>query len=315
MKYIIIASGGLFMAIDIMFEPSGANIVNLKSLSRDKQLLDERRACELHEIASELVRMTLELLDMGMGVCEVLSLLSESNVIPEPQGGGENDSDSDKAIFCSFVCELLKAHGTMLSENMFLPTQEMPETFTYVKNTFADEAYDIFSQDFADPRVVYSKSFKDALTLVSDGAASYCLLPIEERGIRLSTVSELLFKGDFKIASVTPILGFDGLADVKYAMISRSFASLAFEADDDRYLELRLPKELQVPLSEILSVAEKYGLKLYKLNTMRFDTEAGARDYFSVIFESAGTDFTCMLIYLTLFVDEFVAVGVYKNIE
>ena len=318
------------MAEDVIFEPDGASIANLESLAHNMLTLEERRICELYEIARKFVSLTAELLAVGMTLCEVLSLLSESETVPSSHSvhstAMENNllrlaahakimSSSDRAIFCSLLYELFAESGALISENMFLPTEKLPQTFTYVKNSFADEAYDVFSQEFSDPRVVYAKSFKEALALVADGTVSYCLLPIEERGARLSTVSELLFKGDFKIASVTPVLGFDGLADMKYALVSRSFALSAYDHDDDRYFELRLPKSAKTSLGDFLLAAEHYGLHLYKLNTMRFDTEEGDREYFSIILHASGADFTEMLIYLTLFADEFVPVGVYKNIE
>jgi hypothetical protein len=102
---------------------------------------------------------------------------------------------------------------------------------------------------------------------------------------------------------------------MKYALVSRQFSKSMVLSDDDRYFEFRLLKDFSTRLCDILSAAEQFGFEVYRLNTVRFDTDDGEGNYFTVVLKSSGTDFINMLIYLTLFADEFSAVGLYKNIE
>lgn len=318
------------MVEDVLFEPSVSNTVNLNSLASDMLVLQERRILEICEIAANFVDLVRELGDDEMSLCEIFSLLSGNELLPlhSPDDDSVMPSNlprinsylkllsaSDRAVFVSFVRERFLQTGIGISENDFLATAKSDHTFVYVKNAFSDEAYDVFSQEFSNPRVSYLNSFKDTLVAVSDGRVSYCLLPIEERGARISTVDEMIFKFDLKVVSITPVWGFDGLADMKYALVSRHFAESAIAADDDRYFEFRLPKDFSERLGDILSAAESFRFEIYSLNTVRFDTDDGERDYFSIVLRSSGTDFVEMLIYLTLFADEFNAVGLYKNIE
>ena len=318
------------MVEDVLFEPSVSNTVNLNSLATDMLVLQERRILEICEIAANFVDLVRELGDDEMSLCEIFSLLSGGELLPSHSPDDDSVmpsnlprinsylkllSASDRAVFASFVRERLLQAGIGISENDFLSTAKSEHTFVYVKNAFSDEAYDVFSQEFSNPRVSYLNSFKDALAAVSDGRVSYCLLPIEERGARISTVDEMIFKSDLKVVSITPVWGFDGLADMKYALVSRHFVESAIAADDDRYFEFRLPKDFSERLGDILSAAESFRFEIYRLNTVRFDTDDGERDYFSIVLRSSGTDFVEMLIYLTLFADEFNAVGLYKNIE
>lgn len=317
------------MIDDIIFEPSGASKVNLNSLTSQMLTSEERRICEIYEVATAFVNTLREMISDGMSPCEVLSILSDIDVsetysladdvlssnLPKLNSYFKQISAFDRAIFSSFINDILSQVGVDISENEFLATAQMPESFVYVKNAFSDEAYDVFSQEFSSPRVSYVNSFKDALSLVSDGAVSYCLLPIEERGARITTIDEMIFKGDFKVVSITPVLGFDGMADMKYALISRQFSEYTVNSGDDRYFEFRLLKDGAARLSDILIAAEHYNLEIYRLNTVRFTAEDDGRDYFSLILRSNGSDFINILIYLTLFADEFIPVGLYKNIE
>ena len=318
------------MVEDVLFEPGAPNTLNLNSLASDMLLLQERRISELYEIATTFVDFVRELLDDEMSLCEIFSLLSGSELLPSHSPDDDSVmpsnlprinaylkliSASDRAVFASFVRDRLLQVGIEISENDFLSTANFDQTFVYVKNAFSDEAYDVFSQEFSNPRVSYLNTFKDALAAVSDGRVSYCLLPIEERGARISTIDEMIFKSDLKVVSITPVWGFDGSADMKYALVSRQFFESSVASDDDRYLEFRLPKDFSERLGDILSAAESFRLEIYRLNTVRFDTDDGERDYFSVVLRSSGTDFIEILIYLTLFADEFNAVGLYKNIE
>ena len=188
------------------------------------------------------------------------------------------------------------------------------ETFAYVRNSFSDEAYDVFSQDFIDPTVRYYKTFRDCARAVTAGDLTYCLLPLEEKGgVRLHTVSEIIFRNDFKINSVTPVFGQDGNADMKYALVSRGFTVPERNEDDDFYLEIRLGADS--PLSEVLSAVDSFGMSIYRINTVTFDTEGEAETYFTVVIKDGVGSFAPILTYLALFLRDFVPVGIYKNLE
>lgn len=307
----------------------GANVSNIAELTDRRLILDERRMCELREMAYETAKEMLSMFSLGMGAYEALSLAADMLTLPESALTDgvladfasllkrECDAVSalDRAAMCSFLCEQLCSLGAPIKERDFLPVDDAPETFTYVKNVFSDEAYDVFAQDFKDPRVTYATSLKDAVSLVSSGKITYCILPIEERGARLSTVAELLFKSELKIDAIIPVLGLDGLADVKYALVSRSFLIPEILPDDDRYLEIRIPADSDMPLSELLSVARYYGIEVHRLNTLVFDTDDGLKTYYIAVLRTDGKDFVPMLTYLTVYTNEFTPIGVYKNLE
>ncbi len=315
---------------EYVFVPSGENISNLSRISSEFSLVIEKRICELSEIAFCAARYAHTLIAEGMEIYEVLSLLSDCKDFSEFRVHGDALSDNasrlnscfsslsalDKAIFSELFVKFCNKNGDKISEKRFLRGAAVEgERFIYVKNAFSDEAYDVFSADFTDPRVKYAGDFKEAIRTVLNGDSDFCLLPIEEGGARLPSVAQLVFGSDLKISSVTPVFGLDGSADMKYALLSREFSIPPVNADDDRYLELRINSELDTALSEILSVAQYYNIEVYRVNTVGFETNDGKRFYYSIVLRDEGIDFSEFLVYLTTFVDDFTPIGIYNNLE
>lgn len=314
------------------FEQFSADKVNIDSIIKATsraQYLAERRIVEIKEIADAAANF---LIDTTSGTADVAALLPFAfdgeilpavSVNPDTMAEGVDavraysaaDSALDGAELAELLIASLAERGVTLGEADFLSRSKRPETFAYVKNPFADEAYDVFSSEFSDPRVIYAKSFKEALNLVESGEAGYCLLPLEERGARLATIGELIFRGDFKINSVTPVFGFDGLADMKYALLSKSFSIPDISPDDDRYLEVRLSGNRGDDISDILLCAKRYGVSVYRINSSIYDLEGRCELYYSIVFKGDGGDFTRLLTYLAIFAGGYTPVGIYKNLE
>lgn len=311
------------------FLPDARNTDALLAASSREQYLAERRIVEIKEIADAAADFLKDGVPGGIDIASLLSLALERGILPIaplnpdtiPEGKvavrGYSSAVSvyDRAELAYLLVSALAERGISLSESDFLREDKREETFTYVKNAFADEAYDVFSAEFADPRVTYSRSFKEALALVDSGEVGYCLLPLEERGARLSTIGELIFRGDFKINSVTPVFGFDGLADMKYALLSKSFTIPGVNKDDDRYLEIRVAASGGNDISDILLAAKRYGITLYRINSSLYDIEGNHELYYSIVFRGDGADFTRLLTYLTVFFGDYTPVGIYKNLE
>lgn len=317
------------MLIDGFYIKNSVTENNIKTLSDAQAKLMEQRICELAELAEDAAVAAAELREDGCGIYEILGILSDGVSISASTVHSiamlENVSrlhsyassveSKDRAVLAELLVARLAERGITLTESDFLPEDKGDESFVYVKNRLADEAYDVFSQDFTDPHVRYEPTLRDAARAVSQGRAEYCLLPLEERGgARLPSVAALLFAEDLKICSVTPVFGFDGSADMKYALASRHFTVPEVSADDDRYLEIRI-SAATTDLSELFSVAAHLDTTVYRVNTVTFDTEDGEAQYYTAVFRKGGADFCTLLAYLTLFCPSYTAVGIYNNLE
>ena len=312
------------------FLPDPVTLGNLDELSRETALIDEARLYEISDIASAAARFSVSMLNDDIGVYELLSMISESlqfgnyptdrgapaAVAPLVSRAIARLSALDRAAFSEAYAAQLSATAHRLTEADFLPHGGRGELIGYVRNPLSDEAFDVFSQDFKDPRVKYYTALKECAAALADGAVDYILLPLEERGgVRLPTVAELIYRYDFKINSVTPVFGFDAGADMKYALVSRHFRLPPHRHGDDRYLELRLPASDGAVLTELLSAAAYFGMSAYRVNTLTFDSEGESVTHFSLVLRDGGAQLTPLLTYLAIFSPDFVPVGVYKNLE
>ena len=290
----------------------------------------ERRICEISEISDEAAELCTEFYESGLSIYEILGFISDGMKFSssEPHGDAMPSnfqviqkhlsalSFQDMACFSSLLTERLRNSGISVSESDFLRQSNGDSSFIYVKNRLADEAYDVFSADLPDATVSYAETLRAAAEAVAGGKKEYAILPLEERGgARLASIASLLYKYDLKIASVTPVFGFDGSADVKYAAVSRSFKLPEIKEDDDRYLEIRIRQDSLTSLSSLFLAAEILGASVYRINTVSFDTEEGQIAHFTVVFKDEGRDFSELLVFLTMFSGSYTAIGIYKNLE
>jgi hypothetical protein len=312
------------------FTPSEATISNLDELSLSMSRLDEARAIEISDLAASAVRFSVSMLAEDLGVYEILSMLAESVSF----GEYPTDEDSlvmtraslasavrslsllDRIEFVRKYTELLGAAGHPLTEEQFVGRMGDGERIGYVRNQYADEAYDVFSQEFRDSRVKYYRGIKECAAALESGEVDYLLLPLEERGgVRLPTVAEIIYRADYKISAVTPVFGFDLGADMKYALVGKGFKHSRHRSGDDRYIELRIPQSADISVADLLSAATSLGMTVYRVNTLTFDTEGVSKTHFFAVLREGGDGFIALLTYLTLFADDYVAVGLYKNLE
>ena len=312
------------------FFENGVTLQNLALLTDGLALQAEKRICELRELAESLADAALIFFREGYGIYEVLGIVDDGlqfdtkaeSYSPLAENVGSVNSylfalsAEDKALFSKYFADSLRLRKVPVKESEFLKEEKNEETFIYVKNLLADEAYDVFSQEFSDPRISYAHSFREAVDAVSSGTVAHCILPLEERGgARISGIASMLFSEELKINSVTPVFGIDGSADMKYALVSRNFYIPEFDPDDDRYLEIRLSAQSSDVLRELLIAAEAHGVEVYRVNTVVFDTDDGSEPYFNVVLKKNKEDFSDFLVFLTLFCPSYTAIGIYKNLE
>ena len=140
---------------------------------------------------------------------------------------------------------------------------------------------------------------------------------MEEKGdMRLPTVENLLSEHKLSIHRILPVFGFDGLADLKYALVSKGVHVESYQKEDDRYLEFDFElTQGAPPLGELLSAIDLFGLSLYRIHTKGCAKAAQNGSSYTLVVRSQGTDFLSLIVYLTLFFDSYRIIGIYKNLE
>jgi len=308
---------------------SNNNLENLKALSKDNSLIFERRLLEIYELVNSICSNIKKEYGEISDVYELLSLISEEYNSAKYELHEEHLDDntdmlerniglldnSDKVLFCDLLINYSENTNLPIAEKSFIPIKSGGQTFTYVKNPIADEAYEVFTEALEDPKVFYSSGLKEAVLKVFSGEVDFCLLPLEEKGDRIHTVNQLILSYDLKIVDISPVFGPDGLADMKYAVVGKHMYLPSAGVDDDRYLEVRLPSQSDLTLGQIISAAELLSNIVYRINTETLRFENSDKNYYTVVFHDEGGGFARILTYLTLSTGAYIPVGIYKNLE
>ncbi|MBE6636547.1 MAG: hypothetical protein E7618_01945 [Ruminococcaceae bacterium] len=93
----------------------------------------------------------------------------------------------------------LQAAGTFFDE----PPGEENETISYMKSSYADEAYTCFSTLLREPKVLYGHDFAEICENVYYGRCAYCILPIENSTDgRLAGFRGLIMKYGLRITKI-----------------------------------------------------------------------------------------------------------------
>ncbi len=291
---------------------------------------EERRICELSVSASAAVDAAVQMLDGGMKPGEVLTLLSEEFALPHAvlhedalhtniahlRLRADMRRSADEAAFCQMFCRELTQRRGDLDESSLLPTTRKSKSVAYVKNAYADEAFDVFCAETTDLQAEFVHTFAEAVDKMRRGEVGYCLFPFEEEGgVRLSSVQQLIYQNDLKIVSVTPVFGYDGTAELSYALLAPSFDPIHYESTDDLYLEIALARDDTAMFTLVLSAAQSLGITVYRADTVHYMTGDEAHTVCSLVLRDSRHDLFAFLCYLWLFVPEFTPVGFYKNVE
>lgn len=300
------------------------------ALTEDRQrTMTQARLCEISALADEAVSLADTWTENGMCLSEILSAVAAAypSLCPAEKKGtlacdasyisamSEFSADIDRAAFADyfrmrFGCGARISVGALLSEK---PASAL--SISYVKNAYADEAYDVFSQDFEKTAPLYVSTLREAVDKVRQGEAGYCLLPLEEAGgLRSYAVETLIYRYDLKITAVTPVFGYDGTADMKYALISAVFHPTKTATDDDMYLEIRCPKDTTA-LSDLIGTARIYGIETYRIGTSSFGDSGDRQVFHTIVFKDTKNKLPSFLCWLFMFLPDFTPVGIYKNLE
>ena len=293
---------------------------NLRSLALSLKRESDLRLCEWASLAEGMADAICRLLDDGFlpseAVMAFIASLPDDPFLPDDTQVSSVFAASERASLCCILTDILKERGHALCEGDFLPREDAMPVVAYVKNPYADEAYSVFAEEMPDLTVRYASSFDEVVRQLVSGEVGYCLLPLEESGgLRLSTVERLMHAHDLRIARVTPVFGPDGTADLRYALVCQSVSATPYQAEDDRYLELRLPLGADAVLTDLFIPAHLLSFSVYRVQTVSFGTGEDRDPYLSAVLCGQGADFTALLLYLAMFCREAVVVGLYRNLE
>ena len=192
------------------------------------------------------------------------------------------------------------------------------DTVSYLRNYYADEAYNKFSEELESPQVMYNDDFVGVCEDVYDNRAKFCILPLENTfdGV-LNSFRTIISKYELKTVMTCDVSTPDGEGLTKFALLKKNveilpigsgalYASFLLEVSD-------FDSELhEISIADILTAAECFGLKLTKLGSHVDSYDAGS--VCEAVFMVGNGDLAGFLCFLQMEAPLFTVSGIYSHL-
>ncbi len=224
----------------------------------------------------------------------------------------------DAVYFCRVLLTYYRKQFPHALTPMAFCTSREPEQFpiqtnriAYLKNVFADDAYNKFSRILPGAVVSYCDDFPGVCEEVTSGRARYGILPLENSTDgRLKSFHQLMQKNDLKIILMCDVPM--GESMTQFALLGRRVAELdCGRHRASSYFEFRITLSHTRTLSQILWASAYYGLRLLRSSCV----EAAQGVEFDLIFSQETADVSAFLCYLSLEHPGFNPVGLYTMLK
>ncbi len=295
-----------------------APLENLRALSREGTVLEEKRLYELSELAYFIYREIKEgsiPLSSPYAFCDAVSLRLKMKVGEAADSALykaflENASSvshyTDLAAFSVFLAGELSAKSfSPFSERM---GRRKNARIAYVRASVADGAYEKISHSIKDASVLYVGSAEEACAAVAAAEADFALLPVSYgQGERLFTVERLTERYKMFINSTVRM----PLSDEKEAHFGLfSLSPEPAVASQKRELALRLTADSLESLFKLVGLCPLFGytLKDFALTPSEYE-RASAR----AVFGGEGND-RALWFFLSLSSCDFTLLGSYYQL-
>ena len=256
---------------------SKAVFENLRALSCERNMLNEKRLYELSELAhlaSRDIRAGKISLESPYAFADALSTLKrqeeENTAAPSAYGALLKKTNAlshrwDAAAFSLF----LSGETEEIPEAIFSPFSKKAEKrrsarIAYVRSPFAEEAYGKVAELLKDTSVLYVGSAEEACAAVSASEADFALLPVSYGSdARLSAIDKLVLRYRMYIAATVSSSQGEGKEALLALFALRSSPAIVTEK---RCLSLAIVANSYNDASELLSVLSLFGFALTECN-------------------------------------------------
>lgn len=206
-----------------------------------------------------------------------------------------------RASLCRKLTDGLDIRGVQAAGTYFDETSTLGDgTVSYMRSSYADEAFARFSEHMTDPKAIYGYDFSEICDNVYYERSEYCILPIANTTDgRLAGFRRLMMKYGLKTVMLTRVeVPHEDSATV-FALMKRC---ITVPTEGKRkLLEIRLTV---TSLSELLEAADGCEMHLETLSTV-----PGEKNGYDLVFEVSEEGICGFLSYLFLEYDDITVTG------
>ena len=218
--------------------------------------------------------------------------------------------DFDRAVLAEKVVRKWEeANGEPMNMMLLLNGSEfLSGRISYVKNRYSDKAFDILSLCVDDSKFLYAQNFQAVCEDITHGFSEYGILPLSDIHGEIETVKRLLSVYELKVCAVCDIVTQEENT-TRFALISDKIC-VNLEAEN-RYFSFSFNSDEPYKMRSVLYASELYGLSLYDMKVTK--SYSGSANYRFTFRENSG-DLVALIVYLKLFLPQFLINGIYFEI-
>ena len=227
------------------------------------------------------------------------------------------------AYLLSAFCKKRSEAGKPITFFDFLGSEGRPDSskIAYMRNSYADTAYEIFSSVIKNASVLYPSSFAAACEEVYYGRVGYCILPYEtsEEGV-LSGFRRLISKYELSPVLTCSVVTDPSLQNTtRFVLLAKSAFRVNLELKNTeikfcQYLKISIGGPQAKVFGKVLAAATFNQLSCVKTESvpLPWDDESYSS---SLTFSVGNKDIVPFLLYLKLEVPESEIEGIFADIE
>ncbi len=282
------------------------------------QFLEAGRA-HLRELAYTLtadhprMEVLLERMEREVRLGHVFDALEENK--PFLDTAFSRLSTFEQIELCRLVCE---AMPELPIEALLVHDEPIPRSaqgvIAYLRNSFTDRAYRVFSSTLSRARSEYHDSYGAACEAVSAGNCEACILPIEHtQDGKLLGFYRLIDRYELKIVCTCDLDQQDG-SESRFALLKKNFTRPRPSETGERFFELSVTRSTDDALAPLLDAARLSGLSLRRIDSIPLAYSDDRFACHAVYGNADEAQLKPFLIYLTLAVPQYNPIGLYTHI-
>lgn len=282
--------------------------ITIENFNDFSSRLDISKAqCEL--TAKEIARLFQEIYSHD-DVEKAVEHFREAIQCPSPQ---------DEIAFLGELCN--SPFKNAIKSYVFIGSNESTPAgahskISFVKNKYADSAFEIFSRSVANAKPNYASSFKESCEDVTDGRCEFCILPIANSlDGRLMSFYSLLDRYELKICEIASVEDEDSSQSVFYARIGRSCKELNEKQATNQTLifEFSVLASNAEFISPLLLAAHCSDAKIISINSTPVEYDSSLQRFFFSFYLKASKALPFRL-YVSLLSQSYTPIGFYKGL-
>lgn len=287
---------------------------NLSRLSREQTQLIERREAHIGELADFLCDEAGEdeIFFRDSGFRELYVKLTADAAPAQPGYAAETGKETVKAAghalsaymkasLCRRLTDGLDIRGVQAAGTYFNEVSTLEDdTVSYMRSSYADEAFSRFSEYMTDPKAIYGYDFSEVCDNVYYERSEYCILPIENTTDgRLAGFRRLIMKYGLRTVMLTTVEEPQEAGATVFALLKRCLTVPT--VGERKILEIRVTAS---DLAGLLEAAGGCGMQLRALSAV-----PGETDGYDLAFEVSEDGICGFLSYLFLEYDDVTVTG------